>query len=211
MATSSILGILESAAEAFGIPSSLFIAQATQESSLNPNAYNASSGATGLLQLEPATAAQYGLTGAALLDPAQNAAVGANYLADLYAQFGDWATALAAYDWGPGNVTKALNTYGASFLTMDPGVPAETQNYVANILGASGAPASSPAVNPAAGVPTPIVLEDDATAADSAVDDFSDAGIPSDTAASSSPNLPLLLLAGLALWLGVDLLQNWGE
>jgi membrane-bound lytic murein transglycosylase D len=211
MATSSILGILESAAEAFGIPSSLFIAQATQESSLNPNAYNATSGATGLLQLEPATAAQYGLTGAALLDPAQNAAVGANYLADLYAQFGDWATALAAYDWGPGNVTKALNTYGASFLTMDPGVPAETQNYVANILGASGAPASSPAVNPAAGVPTPIVLEDDATAADSAVDDFSDAGIPSDTAASSSPNLPLLLLAGLALWLGVDLLQNWGE
>lgn len=136
MASSSILGILESAAAAFGIPASLFTAQATQESSLNPNAYNAKSGATGLLQLEPATAAQYGVAGADLTDPVANATAGANYLSDLYDQFGSWDLALAAYDAGPGTVQKAIasatNAGDASdWLSY---TPSETQNYVATIL-----------------------------------------------------------------------------
>lgn len=129
----TITQILSDAAAAWGIPFELFYAQAQKESSLNPNAYNAASGAAGLLQLEPATARQLGVSN--VMDPTQNANAGAQYLAQLYNQFGDWGMALAAYDWGPDNVSKAVNLYDGDWLSH---APAETQNYVATILGNSG-------------------------------------------------------------------------
>jgi hypothetical protein len=131
--SASLQTIVSSAAANAGVPQAIAFAQAQQESSWNPNAYNATSGATGLFQLEPATAAQLGVTN--LTDPTQNAAAGTTYLAQLYSTFGDWATALAAYDWGMGNVKKAQATYGDDWLSH---APSETQNYVSNILGAAG-------------------------------------------------------------------------
>jgi len=131
--SASLQTIVSSAAANAGVPQAIAFAQAQQESSWNPNAYNATSGATGLFQLEPATAAQLGVTN--LTDPTQNAAAGTTYLAQLYSKFGDWATALAAYDWGMGNVQKAQATYGDDWLSH---APSETQNYVSNILGAAG-------------------------------------------------------------------------
>ena len=132
------------------MPASLALAQARQESSLNPNAYNPQSGATGLFQLMPATAAQLGVTNP--LDPAQSAAGGTSYLAQLFNQFGSWDLALAAYDWGPGNLSKAVATYGSSWLAH---APAETQNYVATILGNAGVTSSPPmsVTPPAAAAP----------------------------------------------------------
>jgi soluble lytic murein transglycosylase-like protein len=200
MASSSILGILQNAAAAFGIPAPLFTAQAQQESSLNPNAYNAKSGATGLLQLEPATAAQYGVTGSALLDPAANATAGANYLSDLFNQFGDWATALAAYDWGPGNVAAAQQKYGANWLAY---APAETQNYVAGILGSSATPTSTPASPIASAAVIPDASNIDIPDYSDLVSDVTGATGP---AAAGGPNFFLLALLGLGVYLAADFL-----
>jgi len=149
LATSIEQLIAQAAAQA-GVPASLALAQARQESSLNPNAYNPKSGATGLFQLEPPTAAMLGVTNP--LDPAQSAAGGTSYLAQLFNQFGSWDLALAAYDWGPGNLSKAVATYGSSWLAH---APAETQNYVATILGNAGVTSSPPmsVTPPAAAAP----------------------------------------------------------
>lgn len=92
------------------------------ESGFNANA-TSSTGAQGLMQLEPATAASVGVTDP--YDPAQNVAGGTRYLRGLLDRFhGDARLAVAAYNAGPGAVEKY------------EGVPpyAETQNYVQNVL-----------------------------------------------------------------------------
>lgn len=113
--------IATDAATRYGIPPNLFLRQIGAESSWNPNAVS-SAGAQGLGQLMPGTAAELGVDPT---DPAQNLDGAARYLRQQYDQFGDWGTALAAYNAGPGNVQK----YG--------GIPPfeETQNYVGKILG----------------------------------------------------------------------------
>lgn len=90
------------------------------ESNFNPSAVSRS-GAQGLMQLMPGTAAGLGVTDS--FDPHQNVAGGARYLATQLSRFGDLRKALAAYNAGPG----AVETYG--------GIPPyeETQNYVARI------------------------------------------------------------------------------
>lgn len=191
MANASIIATLTNAANANGVPPALLLAQAQQESSLNPNAYNPKSGATGLLQLEPGTAADYGVTDPT--DPVQNANAGANYLADLYNEFGDWATALAAYDWGPGNVSK----YGTASL------PAETQNYVSTILGNAGMDATasvtpSSVANGISDLLTPAPADDSGSVLDSSGDLLS-------LSASSGPSLATIALIGLAAFAAWDL------
>jgi hypothetical protein len=48
---------------------------------------------------------------------------------------GDYSKALAAYNWGPGNVDKTLQAYGNDWRNH---LPAETSNYVASIMAKSG-------------------------------------------------------------------------
>lgn len=107
-----------------GVPVKLALAQANQESGFKTDAVSPK-GAQGLFQLMPDTAKELGVTNP--FDPDQNIDAGTKYLKNLFDQYGDWKTALAAYNAGPGNVEK----YG--------GVPPfpETQNYVSNILGAN--------------------------------------------------------------------------
>jgi hypothetical protein len=143
MDSASLQSIVSAAAAANGVPPAIAFAQVQQESSWNPNAYNAKSGATGLFQLEPATAAQLGVTN--LTDPTQNANGAMQYMAQLYAEYGDWGTALAAFDWGMGNVNKSQAANGSGWLSS---APSETQNYVSSILGAAGMDTSS-SVTPA--------------------------------------------------------------
>jgi soluble lytic murein transglycosylase-like protein len=106
-------------ANAQGVPSSIALGVAQQESGFNPNAVGAA-GELGTFQLMP----QY-FPGAA--DPNANVSLGVGYLAQLYKQFGDWSTALAAYNWGPGNVSSGKPW------------PTQVWNYVQSVLGIAGA------------------------------------------------------------------------
>jgi soluble lytic murein transglycosylase-like protein len=115
----------------YGLPQNYLAAVAYQESGFNPNAVNASSGALGMFQLLP----QY-YPGAGQ-SWQSDAATAAQALAGYYNQFGDWQLALAAYNWGPGNLSNYMNTAQAVNIT---GLPSETQNYVTRIAGASGVP-----------------------------------------------------------------------
>ncbi len=113
-------------AEKFGLDPALFQALIQQESAFNPSAVS-SAGALGLTQLMPKTAKSLGVTNP--LDPIQNMEGGAKYLSQLLKQFnGDRKLALAAYNAGPGAVSR----YG--------GIPPfkETQTYVNKILGNIG-------------------------------------------------------------------------
>jgi soluble lytic murein transglycosylase-like protein len=94
-----------------------------QESGARPCAVSAK-GAQGLMQLMPATSAQFGV--ADPFDPKQNIGAGARLLKQLLTRYGgDVAKALAAYNAGPARVDQA------------DGVPAirETIHYVSSILG----------------------------------------------------------------------------
>jgi hypothetical protein len=145
--TASVAQLVSQAALQYSVSPQLALAVAMRESSLNPNAVNPSSGASGVMQLMPATARQYGVTN--LLDPVQNIDAGVHYLADLLNQFGgDVGLAVAAYDWGPGNVSTAVNNYGSNWLSH---APAETQAYVSAIAGVTAAPAPAVTIDASTG------------------------------------------------------------
>lgn len=113
------------------VPSSLVKAVIQAESSFNPNA-KSSAGAAGLMQLMPATAKSLGVKN--VYDPAQNIMGGTKYLSQMISKYGDTSLALAAYNWGPGNVDKAIKKYGKSWSKIAPHAPKETQNYVKKVL-----------------------------------------------------------------------------
>ena len=108
------------AASRHGVDASLLAAVAQQESNFNSSAVSPA-GAQGLMQFMPATAAGLGVNP---LDPTSAIDGAAKYLSQLTRQFGSTDLALAAYNAGPGTVTR----YG--------GIPPypETQNYVRNVL-----------------------------------------------------------------------------
>lgn len=145
-ASASIPALVSSIATQYGLPPTLALAVAQEESGFNPNAVS-SAGAIGVMQLMPATAASLGVSNP--LDPTQNITGGVKYLSSLLSQFGDPAQALAAYNWGPGNVANAISEYGSSWLSY---APSETQNYVASIMAAAGIAMQS--------VPAPVATDD---------------------------------------------------
>jgi soluble lytic murein transglycosylase-like protein len=123
--------LIAQAAAQYDIPYELLYSQVAAESSFNPAAVNPISGAQGLMQLMPATAAWLGVTDA--FDPIQNINAGARYLRMQFDRFGSWDLALAAYNWGPNRA--GLVSYNW---------PAETWNYVRRILASIGLVAESP-------------------------------------------------------------------
>lgn len=110
------------------------------ESAFNPTAVS-SAKAAGLWQFMPATGRHYGLEQTFWYDGrrdvlgATNAAL--DYLENLYAMFGDWNLALASYNWGEGNVSRALERNRAKGQAEDYEsirMPNETRNYVPKLL-----------------------------------------------------------------------------
>jgi membrane-bound lytic murein transglycosylase D len=123
-----------------GVPQDL-IYLAVAESGFQPQALNARSGAGGMWQFMPT--GSYGLARNGWFDerfdPQKSSLAYARYMKTLYNQFGDWYLAMAAYDWGPGNVQRAVMRTGyADFweLYRRNVLPAETKNYVPGIIAA---------------------------------------------------------------------------
>lgn len=99
--------IVAHAARVHGVDEALVHAVIFAESAYDPDAISPA-GASGLMQLMPATAAQYGVRD--LFDPAQNVSGGVRVLRDLLARFdGNVELALAAYNAGAGAVIRAGN------------------------------------------------------------------------------------------------------
>ena len=124
-----------------GVPQDL-IYLAVAESGFQPQALNASSGAGGMWQFMPFKGA-YGLERNGYFDerfdPEKSSRAYARYMKGLYNQFGDWYLAMAGYNWGPGNVQRAVQRTGyADFweLYRRNALPKETKNYVPQILAA---------------------------------------------------------------------------
>lgn len=109
------------------------------ESALKPRA-KSRVGATGLWQFMFATGKQYGLDVSSYVDersdPIKSTEAAAKYLAKLYQLFGDWDLALAAYNSGPGNVSKAIRRSGGyqNYWNIRPHLPRETAGYVPAFL-----------------------------------------------------------------------------
>jgi soluble lytic murein transglycosylase-like protein len=96
-------GAFATASSRTGVPLSLLVATAYEESHMNPSA-RSGAGAAGLLQLMPATAHELRLEGN---DPATNVLAGARYLRQMIDRFGSRDLALAAYNAGPAAVERA--------------------------------------------------------------------------------------------------------
>ena len=94
-------------------------------------------GAGGMFQLMPDTAKLYGLSlwpRDQRRQPAAAAGAAAKYLRSLYAQFGDWRLAVAAYNCGAQTVQKALERrHTHSYAAIAAHLPAETQLYVPKV------------------------------------------------------------------------------
>lgn len=84
------------------------------------------------MQLMPDTAEGLGVKN--VYDPVQNVNGGAKYIASQLNKYQDPQLALAAYNWGPGNVDKALKKYGNSWDKIKKYAPKETQNYVSKVM-----------------------------------------------------------------------------
>lgn len=118
------LPLLADAERRYHIPTDLLARMAYQESRFRDDIADGSTispaGAVGLMQMMPQ------FFPGPLTNPSFAVETAAQYLVQLYRQFGSWQLAAAAYNWGPGNVQK--------YLAGTAHMPQETSNYVAQVF-----------------------------------------------------------------------------
>jgi hypothetical protein len=123
--------LVESAAQAHGLPFEFFARLIWQESRFQPNAVGPMTRngqrAQGIAQFMPGTASERGLFDP--FDPVSALPKAAEFLEELHRTFGNLGLAAAAYNAGPRRVRDWLDGHG--------GLPAETRNYVLRITGRS--------------------------------------------------------------------------
>ena len=109
------------------------------ESGLNPNAYSYAY-ASGLWQFIKSTGKAYGLNKTYYIDErrdfVKSTYAAANYFRDLYAEFGDWYLALAAYNCGSSRVHREIKRSGSKNYWDLKRLPKQTRSYVPNVMAA---------------------------------------------------------------------------
>ena len=132
-------GLIQNVLKEEGVPQDL-IYLAVAESGFQPQVVNGRSGAGGMWQFMTFTGLEYGLQRNGYFDyrfdPEKSTRAYARYIKALYKQFGDWYLAMAAYNWGPGGVQRAVQRTGyADYweLRSRNAMPAETRAYVPQI------------------------------------------------------------------------------
>lgn len=138
--TSEIQSLIVNAAQSAGVDPELALEVASQESGFNPDAVGTHQPdpEIGVMQLVPSS-----FPGVNIYDVATNINTGVNYLAQMIARFGDALAGVAAYNWGPSGVSKAITQYGhtvndngyPAWLNA-PTTPASVFNYVSRIFSA---------------------------------------------------------------------------
>lgn len=121
---------LSAVSQKYGIPQHMLYSVWAQESSKGNMRKSSAAGAKGHFQFMPGTAKAYGISGREWdFDASSDAA--ARYFQWLLKHYnGDHNKALAAYNWGNGNLDKAIKQYGNNWLSH---APKETQGYVNSI------------------------------------------------------------------------------
>jgi len=182
-------------ANAQGVPPPIALAVATRESGImqwyaNGKLVIGDNGKSiGIFQIQQASAPGYDLT-----DPLQNIEAGVKFLAKMNSKYGDWWTALAAYNWGPGNVDKAIAR----------GLPPSSwpsAGYATQLLGAAGVGSVVSSSTSSPDFSQPAASQTSAPPAG----DFNQAAMP---AVNQTFNLPLVLIAMGAAMLGVEWLLD---
>lgn len=124
-AAEKYMAAIRSAEGKYGLPENLLARLLWQESRFREDIITGKTkspvGALGIAQFMPATAREFKIDP---LNPSQAIDAAGRYLAQLFKRFGNWREALAAYNWGQGNVSrKGLDK-----------APVETRNYFSQIL-----------------------------------------------------------------------------
>lgn len=126
---SQYIAIARADAISAGISPDYFVRQINVESSFNPKAVSPS-GAVGIAQFIPSTAASLGVNP---WDPISSLQGAARLMASQARQYnGDYAKALAAYNSGSGTVDYAVRAGGANWMNY---LPYETRQYIRKIMG----------------------------------------------------------------------------
>ena len=109
----------------YGLPESLLLRMGWIESRYNKDAKHPLSGAQGIMQIVPRWH-----PGVDPLDPNQAIPYAGKYMAELYNRYRDWPKAIAAYNWGLGNLDKLIQAYGPTWRER---LPKETRDYIAAV------------------------------------------------------------------------------
>ncbi len=118
-----------------GVPEDL-IYLACVESNLNPRALSPAK-AAGFWQFMPATGKEYGLEVNDYVDERydveKSTRAAARYLKGVYKKYGNWESAAASYNGGPGRISSELNAQGTNS-AFDLWLVEETSRYMFRIL-----------------------------------------------------------------------------
>lgn len=114
----------------YNLPDNLLARMAEKESACNPRAVSGA-GAEGIMQIVPRWH-----PGVDTFNAEQSIEYAGKYMRENFDRYGSWRAALAAYNWGPGNVSRVLKFHGndVNVMLADAGrVPLETRDYVKKI------------------------------------------------------------------------------